>query len=188
MNTLLEFLPLVVFFVVYKLVGGIDAVYPATLAAIVTAVVTLGVQWLRQRRIERRALVMLAVLLVLGGLTLALRDPRFIQMKPTLVAWLTALVFLGSRYVGERTLIERAMGASLKAPTAAWRRLNAAWVGFFVLLGALNLYVAKMFSTDLWVDFKLFGILGLTLAFSVLQAFWLMRYDVATPDAPRDGH
>lgn len=186
MNTLLEFLPVVVFFVVYKLVGGVEAVYQATLAAILTAMLTLGVQWLRQRRVERRALVMLAVLVVLGGLTLALRDPRFIKLKPTLVSWLTALFFLGSQFIGERTLIERAMGGSLKAPSFAWRRLNLAWVGFFTVLGALNLYVAKAFSTELWVDFKLFGILGLTLVFSVLQAFWLMRYDESATDAPRD--
>jgi len=186
MNTLLEFLPVVVFFVVYKFVGGVEAVYPATLAAILTAVGTLGVQWLRHRRVERRALVMLAVLVVLGGLTLALRDPRFIKLKPTLVSWLTALIFLGSQFIGERPLIERAMGGSLKAPEHAWRRLNLAWVGFFGLLGALNLYVARSFSTDVWVDFKLFGILGLTLVFSVLQAFWLMRYDAAAPDVPRD--
>ena len=186
MNTLLEFLPVVVFFVVYRFVGGIDAVYPATLAAIVTATLTLGWQWRRQRRVEKRALVMLAVLVVLGGLTLALRDPRFIKLKPTLVSWLTALIFLGSRFIGERTLIERAMGGSLKAPAFAWRRLNYAWVGFFTLIGALNLYVANAFPTDVWVDFKLFGILGLTLAFSVLQAFWLMRYDEPSTDLPRD--
>ncbi|MGE3771845.1 MAG: septation protein IspZ, partial [Gammaproteobacteria bacterium] len=87
---------------------------------------------------------------------------------------------------GERPLIERVMGGSLKAPAHAWRQLNFAWVGFFVVLGALNLYVAQAFSTDVWVDFKLFGILGLTLVFSVLQAFWLMRYDAPATDAPRD--
>lgn len=186
MNTLLEFLPVVVFFAVYQFVGGVEAVYPATLAAILTAILTLGLQWLRHRRVERRALVMLAVLVVLGGLTLALRDPRYIKLKPTLVSWLTALIFLGSQFIGERPLIERAMGGSLKAPAFAWRRLNLAWVGFFFLLGALNLFVAQTYSTDLWVDFKLFGILGLTLVFSVLQAFWLMRYDASAPDVPRD--
>ncbi len=188
MNTLLDFLPVIVFFVVYKAVGGVEAIYPATIAAIVTAVATLGIQWLRQRRIERRALVMLLVLLVLGGLTLTLRDPRFIKLKPTLVAWLTALIFFGSQFFGERTLIERVLGASLQAPRAAWRRLNLAWVGFFGILGTLNLYVAYAFTTDTWVDFKLFGIMGLTLLFSVLQAIWLMRYEANARDATRDGN
>jgi len=186
MNTLLEFLPIVVFFAVYKYVGGAEAVYPATLAAIVTALLTLAFAWLRHRRVERRQLVMLAVLVVLGGLTLALRDPRFIKLKPTIVSWLTAAIFLGSRFIGEKTLIERAMGGSLKAPPFAWRRLNYAWVGFFTLMGALNLWVAHHFSTDLWVDFKVFGVLGLTLVFSVLQAFYLMRYDDSATDSSRD--
>ncbi len=186
MNTLLEFLPVVVFFVAYKFVGGVEAVYPATLAAIVTAIGALGAQWLRHRRVERRALVMLAVLVVLGGLTLALRDPRYIKLKPTFVSWLMALIFLASQFIGERPLIERAMGGNFKAPAQAWRRINFAWIGFFTLLGTLNLYVARSFSTDVWVDFKLFGILGLTLVFSVLQAFWLMRYDAAATSGPHD--
>lgn len=186
MNTLLEFLPVIVFFVVYKYVGGIEAVYPATLAAILTAVVTLGIAWLRHRRVEKRQLVMLAVLVVLGGLTLALRDPRFIKLKPTIVSWLTGAIFLGSQFIGEKTLIERAFSGSLKAPAFAWRRLNLAWVAFFGVTGALNLYVARAFSTDTWVDFKVFGLLGLTLVFSVLQAFYLMRYDESATDSPRD--
>jgi intracellular septation protein len=186
MNTLLEFLPIVVFFAVYKYVGGLEAVYPATLAAIVTAVLTAAYTWWRTRHIAKRQLVMLGVLVVLGGLTLALQDPRYIKLKPTIVSWLTAVIFLGSQFIGGRPLIERAMSGSLSAPAFAWRRLNLAWVGFFTVIGGLNLYVAQAFSTDIWVDFKVFGVLGLTLAFSVLQAFYLMRYDETAADTPRD--
>ena len=186
MNTLFEFLPVVVFFVVYKVVGGVEAVYPATLAAIVTALLTLGIAWLRHRRVERRQLLMLAVLVVLGGLTLALHDPSFIKLKPTIVSWLTAVIFLGSQFIGEKTLIERALGGSLRAPAFAWTRLNLAWVSFFAVMGALNLYVAHAFSTEQWVNFKVFGVLGLTLVFSVLQAFYLMRYDDQATDSSRD--
>lgn len=186
MNTLLEFLPIIVFFAVYKYVGGIEAVYPATLAAIIAALLTTAWAWFRTRHIERRQLVMLGVLVVLGGLTLALQDARFIKLKPTIVSWLTAAIFLGSQFIGDKPLIERAMAGSMSAPPFAWRRLNLAWVCFFTLTGGLNLFVAHTFSTDIWVDFKVFGLLGLTLAFSVLQAFYLMRYDVAASDSSRD--
>jgi len=186
MNTLLEFLPIVVFFTVYKYVGGVEAVYPATLAAIIAALLTTAWAWFRTRHIERRQLVMLGVLVVLGGLTLALQDPRFIKLKPTIVSWLTAVIFLGSQFVSDKPLIERAMAGSMSAPPVAWRRLNLAWVGFFALTGGLNLFVARNFSTDIWVDFKVFGILGMTLVFCVLQAFYLMRYNDAAADSSRD--
>jgi intracellular septation protein len=186
MNALLEFLPLVVFFVVYKYVGGLDAVYPATLAAILATLLTTAWTWWRYRQVARRQWVMLGVLLLLGGLTLALRDERYIKLKPTIVSWISAAVFLGSQFIGARPLIQRAYAGAILAPAQAWRRLNGAWVAFFVVLGALNLYVARHYSTDFWVDFKVFGILGLTLVFSVLQAFYLMRYDGTAAESPPD--
>lgn len=186
MNALLEFLPLVVFFAVYKYVGGIEAVYPATLAAIVATLLATAWSWWRYREVARRQLVTLGVIIVLGGLTLALRDERYIKLKPTIVSWLSAAIFLGSQFVGDKPLIQRAFAGAIRAPAHAWRRLNGAWVAFFAALGALNLYVAAHFSTDAWVDFKLFGIVGLTLAFSVLQAFYLMRYDDPAADTPPD--
>ncbi len=186
MNALLEFLPIVVFFAVYKYVGGLEAVYPATLAAILAALLTTGVAWLRHRRIEKRQFVMLGALIVLGGLTLALRDERYIKLKPTIVSWLTGAIFLASQFLGDKPLIQRAFAGGLSAPAFAWRRLNTAWAGFFASVGALNLYIAQYYSTDLWVDFKVFGVLGLTLIFSVLQAFYLMRYDAAATESSRD--
>ncbi len=186
MNALLEFLPIVVFFAVYKYVGGLEAVYPATLAAIVAALLTTGGAWLRHRRIERRQFVMLGALVVLGGLTLALRDERYIKLKPTIVSWITGAIFLASQFVGDKPLIQRAFAGGVSAPSFAWRRLNTAWACFLALVGALNLYIAGHYPTDFWVDFKVFGVIGLTLVFSVLQAFYLMRYDAAATDSSRD--
>jgi intracellular septation protein len=186
MNALLEFLPLVVFFAVYQYVGGLEAVYPATLAAILAALLTTGIAWLRHRRIERRQFVMLGALVILGGLTLALRDERYIKLKPTIVSWITGMIFLTSQFVGDKPLIQRAFAGSLSAPAFAWRRLNAAWAVFFALVGALNLHIAGHYPTDVWVDFKVFGVLGMTLVFSVLQAFYLMRYDAVATDSARD--
>ena len=183
MHSLLEFLPIIAFFAVFKLIGGSEAIYPATAAAVgLSALLTLAT-WLRTRQVATRQWVMLGVLVLMGGLTLAFHDARFIQAKPTVVSWLTALVFLGSRFIGSKTLVERAFAGSINAPPAVWRRLNLAWVCFFLLLGALNVYVARSFEMDIWVDFKVFGVFGLTLVFAVLQAFWLMRYDAeANPD------
>ena len=177
MHSLLELLPIIAFFGVFKLTGGVEAVYPATAAAVgLSALLTL-VTWIRTRKVPTRQWVMLGLFVVMGGLTLALHDPRFIQAKPTVVSWLTALAFLGSQFIGRKPLVERAFEGSLSVPSAIWRRLNLAWVAFFALLGAANLYVATTYPMETWVNFKVFGIFGMTLVFGVLQAFWLMRYD-----------
>ena len=183
MHSLLEILPIIAFFAVFKLTGGPEAVYPATAAAVgLSALLTLGT-WVKTRKVPTRQWVMLGLLVLMGGLTLAFHDPSFIQAKPTVVSWLTGLVFLGSQFIGKKTLVERAFAGSINAPAAVWRRLNVAWVAFFMVLGALNAYVAATFSMEIWVDFKVFGVFGLTLVFAVLQAFWLMRYDAS--DEPK---
>ncbi len=121
-------------------------------------------------------LITLAILVVFGGLTLILRDPVFIKWKPTVVNWLFGATFMGSQFIGEKTLVERMMSHAITAPVAIWRRINLAWVVFFVAMGALNIYVAYNFSEEAWVNFKLFGMMGLTLVFVFGQAFYLSRY------------
>ena len=98
---------------------------------------------------------------------------------------LFALVFLGSHFIGERTIVERLMSQAMQAPPLVWRRLNLAWIAYFVVLGGTNLYVAYHYSEATWVDFKLFGWLGLTIAFVLLQAVYLARY--AGDAAPKEG-
>jgi intracellular septation protein len=119
---------------------------------------------------------------VFGGSTLLLRDPAFIQWKPSVINLLFATVFLGSAYIGEKTMIERLMSSALEAPKHIWGRLNMAWVIFFVTVAALNLYVAYQFSEQTWVNFKLFGMLGLTFAFLVMQMVVLNRYITIKPE------
>jgi intracellular septation protein len=114
-----------------------------------------------------------AVILVLGGATLWLHDPVFILWKPTLVNWLFALVFLAPPLLGRRSLVETLMGHALNVPGAIWNRVNLAWVLFFVTSGLANLFVAYTFSEAVWVDFKLFGMLGMTLVFVIGQAAYL---------------
>ena len=178
MKLLFDFLPVLLFFAAYKLYG----IYVATAVAIVAGLGQVGYVWLRHRRLEKMHVATAVLLLVFGGLTLALRDETFIKWKPTIVDWLFALVFVGSRYVGTRKpLVERMMSGAIRVAEPVWGRLNSLWVGFFVLMGVANLLVVYNFDTATWVDFKLFGMLGLTLAFVVAQAFYLARHALPEP-------
>jgi len=172
MKFLFDLFPIVLFFVAYKMYD----IYVATAVAIGAAFVQTGLFWLKNRRFEKMHLITLAILIVFGGLTLILRDPVFIKWKPTVVNWLFGATFLGSRFFGDKTLVERMMSHAITAPTAIWHRLNWAWIIFFIAMGVLNIYVAYNYSEETWVNFKLFGMMGLTLVFVFGQAFYLSRY------------
>jgi intracellular septation protein len=180
MKFLYDFFPILLFFVSYKLYD----IYTATAVAIAAAAVQTLAFWLKHRRFERMHLVTFALLLVFGGLTLFLHDPTFIKWKPTVINWLFAAAFAGSHWLGDQPLVERMMSHAIKTERAVWLRLSWLWIAFFVGIGMLNLYVAYNFSEEAWVDFKLFGMLGITLAFVVGQAFYLSRYieDRKTPE------
>jgi intracellular septation protein len=171
-KVLYDFLPVLLFFVAYKLFD----IYVATGVAILASLVQVGVLWWKHRRVETMHLVTLALIVVLGGSTLLLQDEMFIKWKPTAVNWAFALVFLASQYVGKKPLARRMMEKAAELPEAVWLRLNWSWVGFFLALGAANLYVVYHFDTDTWVNFKLFGMLGLTLLFVLAQALYLSRF------------
>ena len=121
-------------------------------------------------------LVTLALVVIMGGATVILQDKTFIQWKPSVVNWLFAVAFLGSRFIGDKTILERMMGQNLNLPVSAWQKLNYAWVAFFTFSGVVNLYVAYNFSEDIWVNFKLFGLLGLTIVFIIAQSFYLYQF------------
>jgi intracellular septation protein len=122
-------------------------------------------------------------LVVFGGMTLALHDPLFIKWKPTVVNWLFAAAFLGWMLVRDETLLQRMLGDAMRLPEAVWRRLNGAWILFFCATGILNLVVAYRFTEPTWVNFKLFGLTGLTLLFILAQGLYLVRH-VEEPEAP----
>lgn len=177
MKLLIDLFPVIVFFIVYKMAADPHAgIINATVAAIVAGVVQVAYVWSTTRRIERMHVVTLALLVGLGGLTIALDDERFIKWKPTAVNFAFALAFFASHFVSRRNLVQRMLDHAVTAPPFVWARLNFAWTLFFLVVGVLNIYVAFNFSTDTWVNFKLFGVLGLTLAFVVAQGFYLMRY------------
>ena len=173
MKLLLDFLPIIIFFAVYK---QTDDIILATAILIPATCLQMAYTYYREKRIEKMQLVTLVLVVIFGGLTLILQDKTFIQWKPTVVNWLFGAVFLGSQFIGKRTIIERIMGANVDLPSVIWTRLNIAWSLFFFFAGALNRFVAYQFSVDIWVDFKLFGMLGLTLVFIIAQGVYLSKH------------
>lgn len=174
MQLLFDFLPVIAFFVAYKFAD----IYVATIVIIVATVLQVSVHWVRTRRLNPMHLVSAGLVLVFGGLTLLIRDTAFIMWKPTVVNWLFAGAFLFSLLprFGDRPLVQRLMtttDAGFSLSPGLWRRLNWMWIGFFVLMGAANLVVFHYFDEATWVNFKLFGMLGLTFVFIVAQGFWI---------------
>jgi len=173
MKFLVDFLPIVIFFAVYKYTNDIIL---ATAVLIPATALQIGYTWFKTKTIEKMHIITLVLVLVLGGMTIALNDKTFIQWKPTLVNWLFALGFLGSQFIGKRTVIEMMMSGNIELPKPVWRNLNLSWVAFFIIAGAANLYVAYSFSEDTWVNFKLFGLLGMTFVFVILQGIYMSKY------------
>lgn len=173
MKILLDFLPVIVFFAVYKYSGDILL---ATAVLIPATLLQMLYSWRVQRKIEKMQLTTLLLVIILGGATLMFQDKAFIQWKPTLVNWLFAAGFLATQIFGKSTLVERLMGSTIEMEQRIWRKLNLIWVLFFILLGLTNLYVAYSFSEDTWVNFKLFGMLGLTLVFILAQGLYIARH------------
>jgi intracellular septation protein len=171
MQFLFDLLPVIGFFVAYKLAD----IYVATAVLIVGVLLQTAVSWIRHRKVSPMLLTSAVLVLVFGGLTLLIHDAVFIKWKPTIVNWLFAAAFLVSQYLKGPTLVQRLMGANVEMPQADWRVLNLAWVGFFIFAGALNLWVAFRFDEATWVNFKLFGLMGLTLVFALVQGIWISR-------------
>jgi intracellular septation protein len=172
MKLLFDFFPIVVFFLLYKLAG----IYVATAAFIVAASIQMGYYWLRHHRIEKLPLITFILGLVMGGATLLFHNELFIKWKPTAIYWVLALFFGGSQWFAKKTLLQSMIGNKIDLPRMIWLRLNMSWAVFFTLMGIVNLYVAYHYDTNTWVDFKLFGMLGLTLVFVIIQGFCLNRH------------
>ena len=184
MKLLFDFFPIIAFFVTFKLFDDPhQGILAATGVVIVATCIQVASTWLRHRKVENMHLVTLLLVVVLGGATLILDDQRFIQWKPTVVNWLFALAFLASQFIGKRPLIRRMLGSNVDLPDLIWTRLNLAWVVFFTIVGFINWYVFENFDLATWVDFKLFGMLGLTIVFVIAQAFYMMRHTVDEEEA-----
>ena len=202
MKLLFDFFPIILFFVSYHqaeflientFIGQlidpareefITATIIATGIAIVASFIQVAYNWIQTRKFEKMHLFSLVLITVLGGITIAFGDPAFVQWKPTVLNWLFAGVFLTSMYIGKESIVRRMMGGQIELPDEVWARLNLSWVGFFLISGAANLYVAFYYGLDYddktrmdnWVNFKLFGLMGLTFLFVILQAIFIAKY------------
>lgn len=173
MNQLFELVPLIGFFAAYKLYD----IYVAVIVLMALMALGLIITKLQKKTITSMQWVSFVLVLVFGGISVFFRNEIFIKWKPTVLNWGFAVAFLVSQYVGKKNFTERLLtAAKIEAPKHIWQRLNWAWVIFFVVSGALNIFVAYQFSTDIWVNFKLFGLFGLTLLFAVGQALYLRSY------------
>ncbi len=194
---LFDLFPIIVFFIAYKLgdanaeatrtfmanlglpllgsAGEKPGIYLATLIAIVASFGQIAWVKLRGRKADTMMWVSLGIIVLFGGATLWLHDESFIKWKPTVLYWIFAAIIFGAAIAG-RNVIKSLMKEQMELPDAAWGRLNASWGGFFAFMGVANLFVAFNFSTDTWVNFKLFGSLGLMLVFVIGQSMMLTRY------------
>ena len=172
MKLIIDFMPLAAFLVAYQL-GGI---YPATATLVVSLWIALLLDWLLRRQLNKPLLFGAVVASVLGGMTFAFHNAAFIKLKPTIVYSVMAVVLLGSHFVGDRVILERAAHSTMQLPRPVWRKLNLAWAGFFAFCAALNLYVAQNYPEATWVKFKLVAFTALPFAFALLQVPFLMRY------------
>jgi len=172
MKFLFDLFPVILFFVAYKLAD----IYVATGVAIAATLAQVGWLKLRGRKVDTMLWASLAIIVVFGGATLLLHDETFIKWKPTILYWLFAAVLAGGELFLRRNLIRSLLGGQLQLPDHAWRTLNRSWAGFFAFMGAANLFVAYSFSTDAWVNFKLFGGIGLMVLFVLAQSMFLAKY------------
>lgn len=172
MKLLYDFFPIIIFFVIFKIWG----IYAATVSAIVVSALQVLFYYLKHKSFEKMQVITLILIAVLGGATLAFHDPMFIKWKVSVINWGFGLVFLGSQFIGKKNLVERMLDEKIQLPHTVWRNLNLAWVIYFIVLGCVNIFVVYHFSTNAWVNFKLFGVLGLTLIFVILQSIYLAKH------------
>ncbi len=209
MKLLFDFLPIILFFASFKYAehnkdwaatfanghfGGLVAggaigpdeapVLLATLVVIAATLAQVAVLLVRGKKIDLMLWVSLGLVVVLGGATVYFHNKTFIMWKPTLLYWVMAGCFAAGQWVFKKNLLRLLLGDQLQLPEFVWRRLNLAWIGFFGLMGVLNLWVAYSFSTDAWVNFKAFGGTGLMLAFTIGQGLYLGRYIEEEPATP----
>jgi intracellular septation protein len=197
MKLLFDIFPVLLFFVAFKyaeknplaaadwvsLLIGSAAVdikqAPILLATIVVILATVAqIVWVRLRhgRVDKMLWISLVLVVVFGGMTLVFQNEAFIKWKPTILYWVFASSMLFALLVLKKNAIRSMLGEQITLPDAVWSRMNHSWIGFFIFMGILNLVVAFNFPTDVWVNFKLFGGMGLLLAFVVVQGFMLSKY------------
>jgi len=172
MKQFFEFIPLIIFFAVYKMVD----IYAATASLMVTTGLMLAYSYFKNGKAEKMHIITFLMILVFGSLTLILHDDTFIKWKVTVVYALFGIALLVSQFIFKKPIIKQMLGKELSLPDNVWNNLNTAWALFFGILGALNVYIAFSLPIEVWVNFKVFGLLGATLGFTVLSGVYLYKY------------
>ena len=177
MKFLIDFFPILLFFVAFKVWG----VYVATSVAIAATIAQIIYLRIKNGKVEPMQWISLGLIVVFGGATLISHNDTFIKWKPTVLYWVMAAALLGSQWLMGKNLIQKLMSAQVQLPQPVVDKLNYSWAIFFVLMGALNIWVAHQFDLDTWVTFKMFGGLGLMVVFVVAQAMYLSRHIQEVP-------
>lgn len=172
MKFFLDLLPALAFFGAYMVAD----IYTATIALVVSLFVVVAVYRVWKNEWHKAHFVTALIALVLGGLTLYIRDPAFIKFKPTAVYAVFSLVLIGSHFIGDKVLMQRIPQNAIRLPDALWRRVNLVWAVYFLFCAALNWYVAHTYDEATWVKFKTFGFTLLTFVFLIAHAPFLSRY------------
>ena len=172
MKFLFDLFPVILFFIAFKIYG----IFVATAVAIAGTFLQIGWVWFRHRKVDTMLWVSLVIVTFFGGATLLLQDETFIKWKPTVLYWLFAGILAGGALFMKKNLMKSLLSEQMQLPDVAWTRMNWSWVGFFTFMGFANLAVAYSFSTDAWVNFKLFGGIRLMLAFVLVQGMLLSKY------------
>lgn len=172
MKLLFDLFPVILFFVAFKFQG----IYVATAIAIAATIAQIIWTKLRHGKVDTMLWVSFAIIGVFGGATLLLQDETFIKWKPTVLYWLFSVILLFSNLLFNKNLMRALLHEKIALPLHIWHRLNLSWSLFFAVLGFINLYVAFNYSTDSWVNFKLFGFTGLMAVFILAQSAWLAKY------------
>ncbi|MEI6897804.1 MAG: septation protein A [Psychromonas sp.] len=173
MKQLLEFIPLVIFFIVYKMVD----IYAATGALMVAMTLSFIYSYFKNgKKAEKMQIITLAMILIFGSLTLALHDDAFIKWKVTFIYSIFSIGLLVTQFIFKKPAIKQMLGKEMALPDNIWNNLNLAWATFFAVLAVANVYVAFNLSQEIWVNFKVFGLLGITLLFTVLSGIYLYKH------------
>ena len=172
MKLLFEIFPVLLFFVAYKFAD----IYVATGVAIAATVLQLAWAYFVRRKVEPMMWFTVVVVVIFGSLTLWLHDPAFIKWKPTIIYWGMAIAMAVTQWVMHKNPMKAVFGSQLELPEIAWQKLNLSWMGFFTVMGILNIAIAYKYSEEVWVNFKLFGGTGLMIVFVIVQSLMLSRY------------
>ncbi|MFT5879025.1 MAG: intracellular septation protein [Moritella sp.] len=167
-----EFIPLIVFFAIYKMYD----IYYATAALIAVTACTVAISLFKYRKVDKMQLITFAMVTVFGGITLFTQDSSFIKWKVTIIYLIFAMTLLISQYIFKQNLLKKMLGKEMVLPEYVWSRVNTAWSLFFISLAGLNHYIAFNLSEELWVDFKVFGVLGIMLVFTLITVAYLYRF------------